>query len=94
MTIVMRLTHEDTDEAEVAAELAEISSEAVRGRMQGPVEEMLRLLPGLQVVSPHEASLHCPSTTPVSSSLQFEMELRGRSQITSAAITRQGKSEC
>ena len=29
------------DEAEVAAELAEMSSEAVRGRMQGPVEEML-----------------------------------------------------
>ena len=70
MTMMMRVTHEDTDEAEVAAELAEMSSEAVRGRMQGPVEEMLRLLPGLQVVSPHEASLHCPSTTPVSSSLQ------------------------
>ena len=56
--MVMRVTHKDTDEAEVAAELAEMSSEAVRGRMQGPVEEMLRLLPGLQVVSPHEASLH------------------------------------
>ena len=49
--------------------MAEMSSEAVRGRMQGPVEEMLRLLPGLQEVSPHEAWLHCASTTPVSSSL-------------------------
>ena len=54
LTRVMRVPHEDTEEAEVA----EMSSEAVRGRMQGPVEEMLRLLPGLQVVSPHEASLH------------------------------------
>ena len=73
--MMMRVTHEDTEEAEVAAEVAEMSSEAVRGRMQGPVEEMLRLLPGLQVVSPHEASLHCPSTTPVSSSLYCELGL-------------------